>query len=84
MNANKLGLLVGSFYAACHAGWSVLVATGMAKTLLDWILQLHFLSFEYSVHPFEAGRAVILILVAFVSGYAIGWILAAGWNALKR
>ncbi len=84
MNANKLGLLIGSFYAIWHAGWLVLVATGMAKPLLDWILQLHFLSIEYAVHPFNAGYAAMLILVAFVSGYVIGWMLGTGWSVLKR
>lgn len=84
MNANKLGVLIGSFYAAWHAGWSALVAAGVAKPLLDWILRLHFLSFEYVVYPFDAARAATLVLAAFVSGYVIGWVLGTGWKAFTK
>lgn len=80
LNKNKTGLTVGLFYLLCHAGWLLMVAVGIAKPLLDWVLSLHFFTLTYSIDPFRVMPAFLLLVVAFVSGYSMGWVFAALWN----
>lgn len=84
LNANKSGLAIGIFYALGHLGWVGLVAAGLAKPLLDWILSLHFFVWTYEITPFALGPAVVLIAFTFVCGYVTGWVFAALWNVVHR
>jgi hypothetical protein len=36
-NKNRAGLIFGSFVGLWHFTWSLLVAAGVAQTVLDWI-----------------------------------------------
>lgn len=80
VNPHKLGMVVGIFGGSWHTLWSILVAFGVAKPLLDWLLSLHFLSLTFSVQEFNLATAVILIIVTSVIGYILGYFLAWIWN----
>ena len=80
LDRNAVGLIVGAFLGAWHAGWSALVALGLAQKLLDWVLWLHFLNNPYQVEAFNPGRAIMLIAVTSLIGYAMGWVFAMVWD----
>lgn len=81
---NKLGLMIGIFAAFFHAVWALLVAIGVGQKSLDWIMPMHFLNNLYSVADFSFGIALLLIVMAFIGGYIIGWLFAALWNLLNK
>lgn len=84
LNKSKVGLTLGVFFAAWHALWAILVGIGWGQTLIDLILPLHFLdSLYYKITAFNFSTAVILIVLAFVSTYILGWLFAALWNWMK-
>jgi hypothetical protein len=82
LNPNKVGIGTGAFYALCHTVWSVMVAAGVAKPALDWILSLHFLNIPYTMNPFQITTAVMLVLTTLIFGYVVGWVFARVWNLL--
>lgn len=84
MNSNKAGLAVGSLFALIHLCWIVLVGIGIAKTLLDWILEMHFMQFAYSIEALSFWKAFSLLIVTFVFGYACGWIVSVLHNLLEK
>ncbi|OGJ52125.1 hypothetical protein A2336_01645 [Candidatus Peregrinibacteria bacterium RIFOXYB2_FULL_41_88] len=84
LNKNKTGFVFGLFIGGFHAIWAALVAIGIAKKLLDFILSLHFFEVTYEIAPFAIGKALLLILITFVCGYVAGWILAAICNMLRK
>ncbi len=81
---NKSGLILGVFFSLLHILWSVLVATGAAQTVLDWIFKMHFLSNPYEMQPFDAVNAVILVVLTFVVGYIVGWLFGLFVHALHK
>ena len=83
LHKNTVGLIVGSFAGLWHAVWAILVATGSAKPVVDWALNLHHISVAYTIAPFDFGPALFLVLVAFLIGFAVGWIFTAIWNGLQ-
>ena len=82
LNSHKTGLVFGALLGLDHLVWSILVAAGWAKPLLDRMLGLHFINVSYSLNPFSAGKALLLIIVTSVVGYIAGYIFAALWNWL--
>ena len=84
VNANKVGLTVGGMIAIVHAVWALMVFFGMAKPFMDWLLDLHFMTFQYSVNPFEFGRAIMLVIATGVIGYLMGYVLGWLWNTAHR
>jgi hypothetical protein len=80
LNKNKAGLIFGSFLGLWHLTWSLLVASGVAQILLDWIYYLHFLNNPFHVADFNVLTAGLLIVVTFSVGYIFGWLLAFLWN----
>ena len=84
VNKNRLGLTIGIFAALLHAVWALIVVAGLAQSYLDWIFPLHFVNSVFDVAAFSLVNAVILIILAFVGGYVVGWILGAIWNWIKK
>jgi len=72
----KVGLAVGAFVALCHLMWLVLVVTGVAQPLMDWILRIHSLNNPFMVQPIDWINSIILLVVTFIVGFVVGWILA--------
>ena len=82
LNSIRTGLVVGVVLALWHAGWSVLVASGIAQVLIDFVLRVHFLKIAVAVSPFNVATAALLVCVTFVVGFVIGIVFAFVWNAL--
>jgi hypothetical protein len=78
----KTGVVVGVFMALCHALWSVLVVTGVAQTVIDWIFKLHFLNSPFQIQAFDLMTAGLLVLVTFAVGFVVGLVLALLCNVL--
>lgn len=80
----QLGLALGVFVALMHAAWALLVAAGVGQGILDWIFPMHFLNSVYTILDFNLLNALILIIMAFVGGYVMGWVFAAIYNIVKK
>lgn len=84
LHPHKIGLVLGTLLGLGHLSWSFLVAIGLAKPLMNWLLSIHFISLSYSLEPFAFGNAVILIVVAAVWGYVVGYVFALIWNWMMK
>ena len=78
----KTGVSVGAVIGLWHLMWVSLVALGWAKPVMDFILRLHFLEFQYSLAPFSIGTAVALVTLTFGLGLLFGIVFALVWNWL--
>ena len=87
LNKNKVGLVLGIFVALLHAFWALLIgiAPASVQNFLDWIFPLHFLNNVYTVTSFNFGYMLLLVIMAFVSGYVCGWVFAgiSNWFSKK-
>lgn len=84
LSKTRCGLMFGVLMAACHLGWLVLVITGIAKIVLDWVLEMHLLTLTYSILDFNYLSALILLIMTFVVGYVFGFVFAAILNWAKK
>jgi hypothetical protein len=86
LNNNQVGLIVGIFFALTHALWAILVALVpvLLQQFLDWMYVLHSLKPIWVITSFDLMNAILLIVMTFVIGYALGWVFAAIWNWSKR
>lgn len=82
INPATAAFAVGLVIALYHAAWVALVATGAAKPLLDYVLRLHSLEIDYSLAPFSADTAIMLIVVTYAVGALFGLVFALIWNGL--
>lgn len=80
----KSAISVGAVFGVWHLMWVTLVATGVAKPVMDLILRLHFIQFDYTLAPFAASTAATLVGLTFVIGAALGLVFALVWNWLSR
>lgn len=84
MNKNKISLVLGCIMGILHLLWSILVAVGIAQSLLDWIYKMHFLNNPFTVAPFNVGTAAMLVVFTFVVGYVLGWIFCLLWDVFHK
>lgn len=82
VSARKVGYVFGSFLGLIHVVWSILVAIGLAQSLLDASFRFHMFQKTIVVLPFSLSYAVILVGVALIIGYCVGWIFATLWNVI--
>ncbi|HEU4695572.1 MAG TPA: hypothetical protein VFR92_01255 [Sphingomicrobium sp.] len=80
----KAAISVGAVFGVWHLMWVSLVAFGVAKPIMDLILKLHFLQFDYSLAPFAASTAITLVGLTFAIGALLGLVFALIWNWLSR
>lgn len=80
VQSHKVGLVFGGLMMVFHACWSLMVLMGIAKPFMDWILSLHFMTFQYSINDFSIGSALMLVIVTGIIGYLMGWVLGWLWN----
>ena len=84
INPAKTGLVVGAFLGAFHLLWAVLVAAGIAQTLIDWVLWMHMMTISWTVNSFDLSAAVTLVLFTAIMGYAFGYCFARIWNQIHQ
>lgn len=84
VHPNRLGMVVGGFYAIMHVVWSLLVAFGLAEAWIDFFTSMHFVNPTYSLDEFSLLRAVGLVVLAAAVGYIMGALLAVLWNWASR
>lgn len=82
ISPGKAAAALGAATGALHFVWSMLVASGTAKAVLDFILMLHFMSIDIQMQPFNIRFAIVLIALTAAIGAAFGFVLALVWNAL--
>ena len=83
LNPAKAAISVGAVFGLWHLMWVSLVATGAAGPILDLILKLHFLEFDYTLAPFVASTAITLVGLTFAIGAVLGLVFALVWNWLS-
>ena len=84
LNKNKTGLVLAIFFALLHLVWALIVGLGVAKQAIDWILPLHFIDMLVGVTTFSWVNAILLVVLAFIGGYIIGWVFAWIWNMVAK
>jgi hypothetical protein len=84
LNPHGVALVVGSTFGLMHLVWSVIVMLGFAQGLLDFVFSLHFLSNPYVLQPFDAARALMLVVMTFAVGYVLGWLFTCIWNMMMK
>ena len=65
-------LISGFCLSILHFCWAILVASGWAQSLLDYIFKLHMLSSPFQVQAFDLGLAMGLIGITFSIGCFYG------------
>lgn len=80
----RVGVSLGALIGLWHLVWSGLVAMGLAKPLLDFMLWIHFIQLDIPFAPFDPALAAVLVGVTSAVGFGFGWVFAMVWNALHR
>ena len=83
LNQHRVGMALGSTLGTLHVAWSILVAIGLAPSLLKIVMMLHFVAEESTINPFRLDLAVILVLVTSTIGYIVGSLFACFWNCAE-
>jgi hypothetical protein len=83
LNPAKAAISVGAVFGVWHFMWVMLVATGVAKPVMDFVLRLHFIQFDYALAPFAVSTAAMLIGLSFAIGALLGLVFALVWNWLS-
>jgi hypothetical protein len=82
INKNQLGLTLGIVFTILHVLWVIAVLVGLGKIIADWMHIVHFISETHTITAVSLGNVAIGIIIAFVSGYVLGWVFAALWNSV--
>lgn len=83
LNPSKAAISVGTVVGAWHLMWVTLVAIGVAKAVMDFVLKLHFIQLDYELAPFAMSTAIMLIGLTFAIGALFGFLFALVWNWLS-
>lgn len=82
LDNNRVGLTTGIVFSGVHFVWALLVALGLAKPLADFVVGMHFMQNPMAMTSFSLGKALMLVVLAFVVAYAVGWLFASVYNKL--
>lgn len=82
--AHQMGLTIGALFGIVHLIWSILIAFGLAQPFIDFIFNLHMIEPFYVIQPFALSKAVGLVLVTSMLGYAAGYVLGTLWDMARR
>ena len=83
-DVGKVGLAVATVTGGFHLCWSILVATGGAQPVIDFMFWAHFIKPIYVIEPFELARAGLLVAMTAGIGFAIGAAFSLVWNAMHK
>lgn len=84
LNEHKTGLSLGIFVGGVHLVWSILVALGLAQTLVGLSANLHMVGAPVAVGVFSLTNAVLLVIVSAFIAYALGYYFAWIWNKVHE
>ena len=84
LNPAKAAISVGAVFGVWHLMWVTLVASGVAKAFMDFVLKLHFIQLDYTLAPFAVSTAAMLVGLTFAIGALLGLVFAIVWNSLSR
>ena len=82
INPAKAALAVGIVIGLYHLSWVGLVAAGLAKPFMDFVLKLHFIQLDYVMAPFDPATGAMLVALTFTIGALFGLVFAVVWNWL--
>ena len=83
-STKHIGLTLGIVSALFHAVWVLLVGLGVGQTLIDIILPLHFIDVIVGIGNFNILSALWLVVLAFVGGFIVGWLIGEVWNFVVK
>lgn len=84
VNQHKVGLVFGALLGGWHLVWSLLVLSGVAQALYDFILWAHMIHLAIVIGPFSLMAAATLVVMTAVIGYVFGYVGAWVWNRVHR
>ena len=84
VRVNQAGLVMALLLGGFHLMWAMIVASGLAQGLMNFIFWLHFIRAVHVIETFEPLRAAGLVLLTSIIGYVIGSVFALLWNRLNR
>jgi hypothetical protein len=84
LNPSRAAVSVGAVVGAWHLMWVILVAIGVAKAVMDFVLRLHFIQLDYTLAPFAMSTAAMLVALTFAIGALFGLLFALVWNWLSE
>ncbi len=84
IGVHSTGLALGCLLGGMHLLWALLVASGFAQPVMDFIFWLHFIRPVYVIEGFDVARAAGLVALTGVIGFAMGTAFALLWNRLHR
>lgn len=79
----KAGLALGVTLGTFHLMWALLVASGWAQPVVDFLFWLHFIKPVYTVAPFDPSIALLLVAVTAIAGFFGALIFSLIWKALQ-
>ena len=82
ISPTKAAISVGSVLGLYHLSWTALVALGIARPFMDFVLRLHFIQMSYEIAPFSVSTAASLVALTFAIGAVLGLVFALVWNWL--
>ena len=84
LNIKKTAMTVGVFAGGIHLAWVILIATGVAQPLINFISWAHMISVPYQITGFGLTQAVTLIVLTSLMGFIFGWMFAWVWNKMHK
>lgn len=81
-NNHNVALVFGLLLGGLHLVWSLLVLSGFAQVLSDFVFWAHMIHLDFVIGPFDLVAAVTLVLMTTVMGYLLGYIGAWVWNRM--
>ena len=84
LGVGRAGLALGLLLGGLHLIWALLVASGWAQPLMDFLFWLHFIKPVYVIEGFAPLRAAGLVLLTGTIGYAVGGAYALLWNRMHQ
>lgn len=83
-NPNKVGLVISALIGGWQLVWSLLVLSGWAQRISDFIFWAHMLQAVYVSKSFSISASLTLITITAVAGYIFGYPRVAIYNWLHR
>lgn len=84
INPWRTSVVVGAAFGLYHLAWASLVAVGLAQSLADFVLAMHFIDVQVHIGAFDLGTATTLVVATTAFGAVLGAAFACLWNWLHE